>query len=145
MVVTVASSAAWVTAPRMTEYAASKAAALAFHEGLAAELVVAGAPRVRTVVVNQGYTRTALFAGFGRQSNAFLEPALHAETVAEAIVEQVLKGESGQIVMPGVFRFVAKNLRSLPDWVAYPTRAGLGGLMANWKGRQVEIPELTNG
>lgn len=65
MIVTVASSAAWVTAPRMTEYAASKAAALAFHEGLASELVVAKAPKVRTVVVNQGYTQTSLFKGFG--------------------------------------------------------------------------------
>ena len=55
MIVTVASSAAWATAPRMTEYAASKAAALAFHEGLTAELTTAyNAPRVRTVVVCQG-------------------------------------------------------------------------------------------
>ena len=55
MVVTVASSAAWVTAQRMTEYAASKAAALAFHEGLSAELVSEfKAPKVRTVVVCQG-------------------------------------------------------------------------------------------
>lgn len=55
MIVTVASSAAWATAPRMTEYAASKAAALAFHEGLATELVTEyNAPKVRTVVVCPG-------------------------------------------------------------------------------------------
>jgi len=33
MVVTVASAAAYITAPRMVDYSASKAAALAFHEG----------------------------------------------------------------------------------------------------------------
>lgn len=102
MVVTVASSAAWVTSPRMTEYAASKAAALAFHEGLAAELAsVHNAKRVRTVVVNQGYTKTALFQGFGVKSGQFAGPALEVDTVAEAIVRQVLSGTSGQIIVPG--------------------------------------------
>jgi len=38
MVVTVASYAAYVVAPNMVDYAASKAAAQAFHEGLAVEL-----------------------------------------------------------------------------------------------------------
>ena len=38
MVVTVASYAAFVVAPNMVDYAASKAAAQAFHEGLALEL-----------------------------------------------------------------------------------------------------------
>lgn len=67
MIVTVASVAAYHTAPDMVDYAASKAASLAFHEGLTAELRVRyGARRVRTVVVNQGYTRTALFEGFGK-------------------------------------------------------------------------------
>lgn len=62
MVVTVASLASYVTVPKMTDYGASKAAALAFHEGLSAELsTLYAAPRVRTVVINQGYTKTALF------------------------------------------------------------------------------------
>lgn len=38
MVVTVASYAAFVVAPNMVDYASSKAAAQAFHEGLALEL-----------------------------------------------------------------------------------------------------------
>lgn len=72
MIVTVASLAAYVTAPDMVDYAASKVAALAFHEGLAAELKSRyGAERVRTVVVNQGYTKTALFEGF-KSGNRFV-------------------------------------------------------------------------
>ncbi|EON96772.1 putative epidermal retinal dehydrogenase 2 protein [Phaeoacremonium minimum UCRPA7] len=48
MVVTVASFAAWVTVPDMVDYAASKAAAYAFHEGLTAELKTRyNAPKVR--------------------------------------------------------------------------------------------------
>lgn len=62
MVVTVASLASYVTVPKMVDYGASKAAALSFHEGLSAELATLyAAPRVRTVVINQGYTKTALF------------------------------------------------------------------------------------
>ena len=38
MILTVASLAAYVTAPAMVDYSASKAAALTFHEGLQAEL-----------------------------------------------------------------------------------------------------------
>jgi all-trans-retinol dehydrogenase (NAD+) len=49
MIVTVASYAAYITVPNMTDYGASKAAALAFHEGLTAELKTRyQAPKVRT-------------------------------------------------------------------------------------------------
>ena len=55
MVVTVASFAAFITVPNMTDYGASKAAALSFHEGLTAELKTRyNAPKVRTIVINQG-------------------------------------------------------------------------------------------
>ncbi|KAK0734047.1 hypothetical protein B0T26DRAFT_746004 [Lasiosphaeria miniovina] len=100
MVVTVASVAAWVTVPNMVDYSASKAASQSFHEGLAAELKTRyGAPRVRTVVVNQGYTRTPLFTGYHNDS-PWLMPALGPQTVADAIVCQVLSGTSGQLLLP---------------------------------------------
>lgn len=53
-IVTVASMAGYVCAPNMVDYASSKAAALAFHEGLTAELAtVYKAKRVRTVLMAQ--------------------------------------------------------------------------------------------
>ena len=101
MVVTVASIAAYVTAPTMVDYASSKAAALAFHEGLTAELTSRyNALKVRTVVINQGYTKTPLFEGYGNDS-PFLMPSLEPATVAEAIVNQILTGSSGQVILPG--------------------------------------------
>lgn len=138
MVVTVASSAAWVTAPGMTDYAASKAAAMAFHEGLTAELVTHyQAPRVRTVIVNQGYTKTALFEGFGVKPG-FVAPPMEVETVAEGVVRQVLKGQSGQVILPGVYKLMGAHWRSLPNWMQHGARLGLVGMMKEWKGRQVE-------
>ncbi|KAB5536501.1 hypothetical protein GE09DRAFT_1062744 [Coniochaeta sp. 2T2.1] len=136
MVVTVASFASWVTAPNMVDYGASKAAAQAFHEGLAAELVTRyAAPKVRTVLVNQGYTRTALFEGYANESR-FVAPTLHPETVADAIVRQVLKGESGQVVVPGLGNLIS-GLAGWPLWLQHGLRAKYQSLMVGFKGRQV--------
>ncbi|KAJ4297202.1 hypothetical protein N0V88_004120 [Collariella sp. IMI 366227] len=136
MVVTVASVASWVTVPNMVDYAASKAAALSFHQGLTAELATLyKAPRVRTVMVNQGYTKTALFTGYHNDS-PFLMPALHPATVAEAIVRQVLTGESGQLLLPG-FANTLPVLAGMPHWYQNRLRAKNVKIMENFRGRKV--------
>lgn len=120
----------------MVDYAASKHAALAFHEGLASELATRyRARKVRTVVVNQGYTRTPLFDGY---SNAapFLLPTLEPETVAEAIVAQVLSGKSGQVIAPAMANGLTA-LASMPHWYQYGLRVDGHKIMKKWHGRQV--------
>ena len=134
MVVTVASYAGYVTAPQMVDYCASKAAALAFHEGLAAELAsIYKAPKVRTVLMAQSYTRTKLFEGFN--SNA-----LYPETVAEEIVKAVLGGRSQHILLPAAGWYFVAGLRGQPLFMQYWVRKGLDNLMKGWKGRQVVQP-----
>ena len=136
MVVTVASYAAYVTVPNMTDYAASKAAALSFHEGLTAELKTRyNAPKVRTVVINQGYTKTPLFQGYNNDSK-FLIPSMEPETVAEAITKQVLTGQSGQVIVPG-FGVLLTFLRGFPHWYQLKTRSDGARIMTTWHGRQV--------
>lgn len=136
MVVTVASVAAWITVPNMVDYAASKAAAHAFHEGLTAELKTRyAAPRVRTVLVNQGYTTTPLFAGYQNDS-PFLMPALEPATVAEAIVRQVLKGESNQLLLPG-FANTLPILAGMPHWYQNRLRSKNQTIMSKFAGRKV--------
>lgn len=136
MIVTVASLAAYLAVPDLVDYASSKAASLSFHEGLATELKARfNAPRVRTVVVNQGYTKTPLFAGYNPDS-AFLMPALEPQTVAEAIVRQVLTGRSGQVIAPG-FGAVSTWIRALPHWMQLRTRNDGEKFMKGWQGRQV--------
>ncbi|KAM4055141.1 short chain dehydrogenase [Hirsutella rhossiliensis] len=134
MVVTVSSIAAWAAAPGMVDYSASKAAAKVFSEGLAAELsAIYGAPNVRTVSVHPGYTKTALFQGF-KQRSRFLVPPLEPDSVAEAVVKQVLTGRSAQVILP---RCTAA-LRILPEWFGVPFRARtLKSVMAGFRGRQV--------
>ncbi|KAE9382044.1 NAD(P)-binding protein [Stipitochalara longipes BDJ] len=136
MIVTVASYAAYITVPNMTDYGASKAAALSFHEGLTAELKTRyNAPKVRTVVINQGYTKTPLFEGYHNDS-PFLVPTLEPETVAEAIVQKVWAGKSGQVILPGFGKTLA-FLRGFPHWYQVGLRAKGENIMTKWKGRQV--------
>lgn len=136
MVVTVASVAAWITVPNMVDYAASKAAAQSFHEGLTAELLTRyNAPRVRTVIVNQGFTRTALFTGYHNDS-PFMMPALEPATVAEAIVRQVLSGTSNQLILPS-FGNTLPMLAALPHWYQNRLRSKNQTIMRNFAGRKV--------
>jgi all-trans-retinol dehydrogenase (NAD+) len=136
MIVTVASYAAFLCVPNMVDYGASKAAAMAFHEGLTAELQTRyKAPRVRTVLVNQGHTKTPLVVGYD-QKMPFLMPPLEPETVAEAVVRQVMSGRSGQLIIPGAGATLAA-LRAMPHWYQINLRKKSQALMANFSGRQV--------
>lgn len=136
---TVASIAGYVTAPQMTDYCASKAAAIVFHEGLAAELpTLYSAPSVRTVLVTQGYTKTALFRGF-KSGDGFIMYDLEPATVAEEIVNAMLKGQSGHVILPGTAG-ILPGVRNWPGWMQGLVRKDLRGLMENWNGRQVVQP-----
>ncbi|KAJ4375118.1 hypothetical protein N0V83_002202 [Neocucurbitaria cava] len=139
MIVTVASLAGYITAPSMVDYASSKAAAISFHEGLASELVTHyKAPRVRTVLMCQGYTRTKLFEGFDSK-------VLHPETVAEEVVKAVLAGKSRHLVLPEAAWLLAPRLRSFPLWAQYGMRKRMDNLMRGWNGRQVLQPSEVEG
>ncbi|KAF4781855.1 short-chain dehydrogenase [Colletotrichum scovillei] len=136
MIVTVASYASYLCVPNMVDYGASKAAAMAFHEGITAELTTRyNAPRVRTVLVNQGFTKTPLFTGY-EQGVEFIVPALEPETVADAVVRQVLAGESGHVVLPA-YGNVLTALRAFPYWYQHRIRGEAQKLMKNFSGRQV--------
>ncbi|KAL7817737.1 NAD(P)-binding protein [Trichoderma gracile] len=136
MVVTVSSFASWMTVPNLVDYAASKTAVMSFHEGLSAELKTRyNAPKVRTVIVHPGATKTPLFTGF-RQGSRFMMPPQEPESVAEAVVKQILSGRSGQVIMPEAGGMLAA-LRVYPDWRSYRARSRGQRSMLNFKGRQV--------
>ncbi|KAL2834498.1 hypothetical protein BDW59DRAFT_48220 [Aspergillus cavernicola] len=129
MVVTVASQAGYTVTPNMVDYSATKAAAIAFHEGLAAELVTRyNAPRVRTVLLTQGFAKTALINKLTPE-DTWLNPLLHPETVADNLVQQVLSGFSGHVIVPGATGWIAKCLRGFPLWFQHHIRLDLERLM----------------
>lgn len=136
MIVTVSSYASWLTIPNMVDYGASKAGALALHEGLTAELTTRyNAPKVRTIIVHPGHTKTKLFTGYDQKTD-FIMPQLEPESIADAVVKKVLSGRSGAVILPEAGTTLA-GLRGMPDWYTIPLRAKAHTSMANFKGRQV--------
>jgi all-trans-retinol dehydrogenase (NAD+) len=51
------------------------------------------------------------------------ELTLETETVATAVVRQILKGESAQLVLPGRYSIMAA-LRGAPSWLQEGLRSG---------------------
>ena len=116
-VVTIASLAAVAPCPGFVDYCCSKAAALAFHEGLTAELKTEySAPKLRTVCVLPSWIDTTLIRGIENESR-FLMPTLRVETVAEAIVKKVLTGTSGIVILPQMGNLLGWTLRCWPMWL----------------------------
>lgn len=69
------------------------------------------AKKVRTTLVTQGLTHTPLFTGFGNRS-PFMFPTQHPESVAEAIVDQILSGESEHLILPKSYHILTGNVSS---------------------------------
>lgn len=125
-VVTVASVASFITLASNVDYSCTKAAALAFHEGLAQELKHRySARRVRTSVIHPTWIRTPLIDELLRKPG-FNDIVLEPGTVADAIVEQVLRGESAQIILPGRLSGLLSTLRGLPSWLQEGVRNSKG-------------------
>ncbi|KAL9595254.1 MAG: hypothetical protein Q9219_006558 [cf. Caloplaca sp. 3 TL-2023] len=100
-VVTIASIAGGCPAPQIVPYGCTKSAAVALHEGLAAELKVRyKAPKVRTIC--------------------------QAETVAEKIYEKIVSGSSGMVFVPDTAWHLGWILRSLPMWWQTSVRSSGG-------------------
>jgi hypothetical protein len=71
---------------------------------------------MRTVLVTPAYAKTFVTRDLIPE-NSFLSPLLEPETVAEAVVNQVLKGESGYVGVSATANWFTFNLRSMPMWI----------------------------
>ncbi|KAK6201932.1 hypothetical protein LQW54_009246 [Pestalotiopsis sp. IQ-011] len=125
-VVTVASLASFYTMAGIVDYCCSKAAALAFHEGLTQELKHRyNAPGIRTTVVHPSWTLTPMTEVVAKNSgNKMLEP----ETVASAVVNQVASGRGGQLMLPWEISYLS-GLRGFPIWLQEYFRDQNAGLL----------------
>jgi all-trans-retinol dehydrogenase (NAD+) len=153
-VLNVASVSSYIPHAQNVGYASTKAAALAFHEGLTTELKTRyKADKVRTRYVNRhsiffllemwvlivasiihpGWIRTPMLDKVLANPN-FNEFVLEPETVADAIVEQVLSGLSSQVLIPRRLATVS-FLRGLPSWLQLSMRAAMA---------HVFVPEKTS-
>ncbi|MCB9795407.1 MAG: SDR family oxidoreductase [Alphaproteobacteria bacterium] len=117
-VVTIASAAGLIGLPRMSDYAASKFAAVGFDESLRAELHQS-APAIRTTVVCPYYIDTGMFEGVKSRYPA-LFPILDPEEVAQRVVTAIAEDEA-RVVLPRTVQ-LASAARVFPvalfDWAA---------------------------
>ncbi|KAJ6004641.1 hypothetical protein N7540_013010 [Penicillium herquei] len=115
-VVTVASMASFMTQASNVDYACTKAATLALHEGLNQELkVLYDAPSVRTTVIHPSWVRTPMISKLSNHP-AFKDTIIEPEDVANAIFSQLLSGYGGQIVLPWSGSWVS-SVRGFPLWL----------------------------
>jgi all-trans-retinol dehydrogenase (NAD+) len=133
-IVTIASAAAMIGVPKLTDYAASKWAAVGFDESLRGELRGI-APQVKTTVVCPYYIDTGMFHGV-RSRFPWLLPILNEDHVAERVVWAIQRDRQ-RLMMPWLV-YTVPLMRILPvgvfDWLA--TFLGVNASMEHFTGRQ---------
>ena len=135
-IVTIASAAGLLGIPRMTDYAASKHAAVGLAESLRLELSRT-APGVRTTLVCPSYIDTGMFEGAEVRAR-HLVPMLRAEDVSAAVVRAV-EQDREQLLMPLMVNTISP-LRVLPTraFDATARMLGIASSMDRFVGRRTE-------
>lgn len=133
-VVTIASASALIGVPKLSDYAASKWAAMGFDESLRGELRKL-APGVKTTVVCPFFIDTGMFKGVKSRFPRLL-PILNDNDVADRIVAAIQR-DKRRLMMPPLV-FTVPLMRVLPvgafDWLA--TFLGVNASMDEFKGRE---------
>jgi all-trans-retinol dehydrogenase (NAD+) len=132
-IVTIASASGLIGVAKLSDYAASKWAAVGFDESLRAELRQM-APGVRTTVVCPFYIDTGMFHGV-KSRFPLLLPILQEDVVARRVIEAVRRDRPRLFMPPLVYLVPA--MRLLPvrmmDWLA--GFLGVNASMDEFKGR----------
>lgn len=117
-IVSIASMASFVASSNIVDYSCTKVAALAFHEGLRSELrKVYECPEIKTTIVHPIWADTPLIAKDKDKLIKAGQTIIDPQTVSDAVVEQILSGRSGQIILAPVVGTIVSSLRGFPTWV----------------------------
>jgi all-trans-retinol dehydrogenase (NAD+) len=129
-IVTIASAAGLIGVPKMTDYAASKHAAVGFDDALRSELRHLGHRGIRTTVVCAYFISTGLFDGASKATP--LLPILTPDYATRQIVRAIRRGRRrlllpraialvylGRLLPPPIFDWIVRALgvtRSMDDF-----------------------------
>lgn len=133
-VVNIASAGGLIGVPKMTDYSASKFAAIGFDESLRVELKRLGHTDIRTTIVCPYYISTGMFKGV-KTRFSFLLPIMEPEDVASKIVGAIEKNKGRLLLPPFVLALFPTRLLppALFDEVA--SFFGINHAMDEFKGR----------
>lgn len=133
-IVTIASAGGIIGVPRLSDYSASKFAAMGFDDSLRVELKRLGHNHIHTTVVCPFYINTGMFDGV-KTRFPWLLPILEAEDATNQIINAIEKNKHRLIMPP--FAYVTYPGRILPtpvfDWLA--EFVGINNSMDDFKGR----------
>ena len=117
-IVTIASAAGLIGVPRLTDYAASKHAAVGFDDALRSELRHLGHRGIRTTVVCPYFISTGLFEGASAATP--LLPILTPEYATRRIVRAIRRGRRRLLLPRAVALVYLGRLLPAPifDWIA---------------------------
>ena len=133
-IVTIASAAGLVGTPRLTDYAASKHAAVGFDDALRAELRHLGHRGIRTTIVCPYFISTGMFEGVSAATPLF--PILTPEYATRQIVRAIRRGRRRLLLPRAVGLLFLARLLPAPifDWMM--RALGVTQSMDRFRGRR---------
>ena len=134
-IVTVSSVLAKLGAARLSAYTATKAALIAYHNSLAAELV--DHPKIKTILVATGQLSTEMFSGLEQGPiQRFFGPVVEVSDLAMKIIKMTSEGRSGVIAEPAYARWIgAMELLPIGAQKILRGLTGVDQAMQNFRGR----------
>ncbi len=133
-IVTIASAGGLIGVPRMTDYSASKFAAMGFDDSLRVELKRLGYPTIRTTVACPFYISTGMFKGV-KTRFPWLLPIQEPDDAANKIVSAIEKGKQRLIMPPFALVTYPGRLLPLPLFDRLASFVGINNSMDDFKGR----------
>ncbi|KAE9573934.1 Dehydrogenase RED2 [Colletotrichum fructicola] len=126
-IVTIASMASFISLPTAVDYSASKAGALAFHEGLTCEIKhIYRSPGVLTTVAHPTWVATDMTKDDKKAiqrggTNKMMKP----EDVAKVVADQIFSRRGAQLIIPSRASWLS-GFRGLPNWFQEIIRDSIG-------------------
>ncbi len=132
-IVTVASAGGFVGAPRLSDYSASKFAAVGFDDSLRMEMKQLGHP-IRTTLICPFFVGTEMFTGVESRFPRLL-PVMTPEYVVERTIRAVYRRRSRLILPWFVYTTFLLRLLPVPWFDRLATFFGVTGAMDTFQGR----------
>jgi all-trans-retinol dehydrogenase (NAD+) len=133
-IVTIASAGGLIGVPKMTDYSASKFAAVGFDESLRVELKRLGHKNIRTTIVCPYFISTGMFKGV-KTRFPFLLPIMEPDDVASKIVGAIEKNKERLLLPPFVLALFPTRLLPPALFDGVVSFFGINHTMDEFKGR----------